>query len=359
MEQPAEKEKRVRIGITHGDVNGISYEIIIKTLQDQRLIEQYTTLVYGSSKVASYHRKALNINDFNFNLVKKSDQAHPRRANIINIHDEEIKLDLGKSTTIAGELALLSLEAACDDLQKNNIDAVVTAPINKKNIQSPGFTFPGHTEYFARKFGVENFLMLMVTQSVRIGVVTGHIPLIKVKEAISEDLIVKKIEVLNHSLKRDFGVLKPRIAVLALNPHAGDDGLLGDEEQNIILPAIQKAYNNDILAFGPYPADGFFGSSNFRHFDGILAMYHDQGMIPFKLMSFEEGVNFTAGLPIIRTSPAHGTAYDLAGKNEASPEAFRSALFLAADIYQNRVQYDELRANPLKTSAIQPENPRS
>ena len=181
MEQPVEKEKRVRIGITHGDVNGISYEIIIKTLQDQRLIEQYTTLVYGSSKVASYHRKVLNINDFNFNLVKKSDQAHPRRANIINIHDEEIKLDLGKSTTIAGELALLSLEAACDDLQKNNIDAVVTAPINKKNIQSPGFTFPGHTEYFAGKFGVENFLMLMVTHSVRIGVVTGHIPLIKVK----------------------------------------------------------------------------------------------------------------------------------------------------------------------------------
>jgi 4-hydroxythreonine-4-phosphate dehydrogenase len=359
MEQPAEKEKRVRIGITHGDVNGVSYEIIIKTLQDQRLMELYTTVVYGSSKVASYHRKALNINDFNFNLVKKADQAHPRRPNIVNIHDEEIKIDLGKSTPIAGELALMSLEAACDDLIKNNIDVIVTAPINKRNIQSPEFAFPGHTEYFARKFGAGDFLMLMVTNTIRIGVVTGHIPLTRVKESLTEDLILKKIEVMNNSLKRDFAVLKPRIAVLALNPHAGDEGLLGEEEKTIIMPAIGKAFNKDILAFGPYPADGFFGAANFHHFDGILAMYHDQGMIPFKLMSFEEGVNFTAGLPIVRTSPAHGTAYDLAGKNEASPEAFRNALYMAADIFQNRIQYDDLLSNQLKTSGHQPENPRS
>ncbi len=359
MEQAVEKERRVRIGITHGDVNGISYEIIIKALQDLRLIELYTMVVYGSSKVASYHKKALNISDFNFNLVKKADQAHPRRPNIVNIHDEEIKIDLGKSTAIAGELSLLSLEAACDDLQKNNLDVIVTAPINKKNIQSPGFQFSGHTEYLANKFEAGNYLMLMVNKVIRIGVVTGHIPLNKVKETLTEELILGKIQVLNQSLMRDFGVVKPRIAVLALNPHAGDDGLIGDEEKLVIRPAIEKAYAKEILAFGPYPADGFFGYSNFSHFDGILAMYHDQGMIPFKLMSCEEGVNFTAGLSIVRTSPAHGTAYDLAGKNEASPEAFKNAIYLAADIFQNRLEYDELHANQLKSSGSQPENSRS
>ena len=359
MEQAVEKEKRVRVGITHGDVNGIGYEIIIKTLQDQRLMELYTIVVYGSSKVASYHRKALNINDFNFNLVKKADQAHPRRPNIVNIHDEEIKIDLGKSTSIAGELSFLSLEAATEDLLKNNIDVVVTAPINKKNIQSPGFTFPGHTEYFARKFNSENYLMLMINNVLRIGVVTGHIPLGKVKETLTEELILNKIQVLNHSLMRDFGIVKPRIAILALNPHAGDDGLLGTEEKTIILPAIDKAYSQNILAYGPYPADGFFGASNFKSFDGILAMYHDQGMVPFKLMSFDEGVNFTAGLPFIRTSPAHGTAYDLAGKNEASPESFRNALYLAGDIFMHRMEYDELHANQLHAAGNQPDNNRS
>ena len=358
MEQSAEKERRIRVGITHGDVNGISYEIIIKTLQDQRLMELYTIVVYGSSKVASYHRKTLNINDFNFNLVRRADQAHPRRPNIVNVHDEEIKIDLGKSTPVAGELSFLSLEAAVNDLQKNLIDVVVTAPINKKNIQSPDFTFPGHTEYFARKFNVDDYLMLMINNVLRIGVVTGHVPLGKVPELLTEDLILRKLQVLNHSLMRDFGIQKPKIALLSLNPHAGDDGLLGLEEKTIIQPAIEKAYAGNILAFGPYPSDGFFGSSNFKQFDAILAMYHDQGMVPFKLMSFEEGVNFTAGLPVIRTSPAHGTAYDLAGKGEASPEAFRNALYLACDIFMNRLEYDELHANPLKTPGVQPENPR-
>lgn len=359
MEQPVEKERRVRIGITHGDVNGIGYEVIIKTLQDQRLMELYTLVVYGSSKVASYHRKALNINEFNFNLVKKADQAHPRRANIVNIHDEEIKIELGKSTPVAGELALLSLEAACEDLQKKNIDVVVTAPINKKNIQQPGFAFPGHTEYFAKKFNADNYLMLMINSVLRIGVITGHIPIAKVRETLTEDLILKKIQVMNQSLMRDFGIVKPRIAILALNPHAGDDGLIGNEEQTIIQPAIDKAYQQNILAFGPFPADGFFGAGSFKNFDGILAMYHDQGMVPFKLISFDEGVNYTAGLPIIRTSPAHGTAYDLAGKNEASPEAFRNALYLAGDIFINRLDYDELLANQLKTTGAQPDNHRS
>jgi 4-hydroxythreonine-4-phosphate dehydrogenase len=255
-------------------------------------MELYTMVVYGSSKVASYHRKALNINDFNFNLVKKADQAHPRRPNIVNIHDEEIKIDLGKSTPIAGELSFLSLEAAAEDLLKGNIDVVVTAPINKKNIQSSGFAFPGQTEYFARKFNTENYLMLMINNVLRIGVVTGHIPLSRVKETLNEDLIVNKIQVMNNTLMRDFGIVKPRIAVLALNPHAGDDGFLGEEEKTVIQPAVDKAYDQNILAFGPYPADGFFGAASFKNFDGILAMYHDQGMVPFKLMSFDEGVNY-------------------------------------------------------------------
>lgn len=355
MDQTVEKEKRVRIGITHGDVNGISYEVILKTLLDQRITELYTIVVYGSSKVASYHRKALNINDFNFNLIKKADQAHPRRPNMINIHDEEIKIDLGKSTPIAGELALLSLEAAVDDLNKGLIDVVVTAPINKKNIQAPGFAFPGHTEYFAGKFHSDDYLMLMVNNTFRIGMVTGHLPISRVSEVLTSAMIGNKLKVLDRSLRRDFGIVKPRIAVLALNPHAGDDGLLGKEEQEVIRPAIEKAAAEGVLAFGPYPADGFFGAATFRNFDGILAMYHDQGMIPFKLMSFEEGVNYTAGLTVVRTAPAHGTAYELAGKDEASPEAFRNAIYMAADIHTHRQSYDELVAGQLQPGGSNPE----
>ncbi|HTX88360.1 MAG TPA: 4-hydroxythreonine-4-phosphate dehydrogenase PdxA [Bacteroidales bacterium] len=360
MNAVPEKEHRIRVGITHGDVNGIGYEIIIKTLQDPRMIELYTMIVYGSSKVASYHRKTLNINDFNFNLVKKPDLAHPRRPNIINVIEDEVKIDLGKSTSIGGELAALSLEMATDDLVKNQIDVLVTAPINKHNIQSAKFNFPGHTEYLAGKFNVQDYLMLMVNNTIRIGVITGHIPLKKVSETLTEELILKKINILNHSLLRDFSVVKPRIAVLALNPHAGDEGLIGDEDQRIIRPAIDKAFGQNILVFGPFPADGFFGSSNFSKFDGILAVYHDQGMLPFKLLSFDDGVNFTAGLPYVRTSPAHGTAYDLAGKNEANPEAFRNAVYMACDIFNNRVAYDELHANPLHPPAApEPEPPQS
>ena len=348
MEPTPEKEKRIRVGITHGDINGISYEIIIKTLQDQRLMENNTIIVYGSSKIASYYRKTLNLAEFNFNMIHKADQAHPRRPNILNIHDEEVKIDIGQSTPIAGELALLSLEAATADLAKNEIDVVVTAPINKKNIQSDAFRFPGHSEYFAHKFNCPDHLMLMVSREIRIGMITGHVAVNRIKEVLNEDLILRKIKIMNHSLIRDFGIVKPKIAVLALNPHAGDDGLLGDEDTTFIRSAIAKAYEQNMLVFGPYPADGFFGAAQFRHFDGILAMYHDQGMIPFKLLSFDEGVNFTAGLPVIRTSPGHGTAYELAGKNVASAEGFRTAVHLACDIFENRQRYDELVANPLK-----------
>ena len=356
MEHPvAELENRIRVGITHGDMNGISYYIIIKTLQDQRLMENYTLVVYGSSKIASYHRKVLNINDFNFNLVKKAELAHPRRPNIVNIMEEEVKIDLGKSTPIAGELAFLALEAATEDLIIHNIDVIVTAPINKKNIQSGAFTFPGHTEYLARKFNTTEYLMLMVNKTFRIGVVTTHVPVKEICNLLTPDLVHQKIRILHHSLERDFRVNMPRIAVLALNPHAGDDGLIGQEDKQIIAPAIEKAYSENILVFGPYSADGFFGSSGFRQFDGILAMYHDQGMVPFKLLSFEEGINFTAGLPYVRTSPAHGTAYELAGKDQASPEAFRNALFMACDIWENRQEYDALHTNPLRPATPEPE----
>lgn len=349
MEQSIDKENRIRIGISHGDINGISYEVIIKTLQDQRLIENYTIILYGSTKVASYYRKLMDVNEVNFNIIKTSDQAHPRRPNIINMIEDEVRIDMGNATTIGGELAYKALEMAMDDLLNGQIDILVTAPISKKNIQSENFQFPGHTEYLADRCKVDDSLMLMVNREFRIGVVTGHIPLKKVSEALTTDLILRKIKIMNESLKQDFGIIKPKIAILALNPHAGDDGLIGDEDQKVIKPAVEEAFASDILAFGPYPADGMFGTSNFRKFDGILAMYHDQGMIPFKLLSFDEGVNFTAGLPVIRTSPAHGTAFDIVGKNEANPQAFRNALFQGCDIFLNRAQYKEMFSNPLKS----------
>ena len=354
MIRTQENENRIVVGITHGDMNGIGYEVIIKAFLDARLLELFTPVVYGSSKVASYHRKVLNINDFSFNLIRKADQANPKRPNIINVHDKDIKIDLGESTAEAGELSLLSLEAAVEDLKNKQIDVLVTAPINKKNIQSENFHFNGHTEYLAAKFGASDCLMLMVSEQIRIGVITGHIPLSEVPVAITQDLILSKIRIMNESLKRDFGIAKPRIALLGLNPHA-DDGLIGNEEQEIIIPAIAKAAHSGIMAFGPYPADGFFGSDNYTKFDGILAMYHDQGLIPFKTLSFESGVNFTAGLPIVRTSPAHGTAYDIAGKDLASPDSFRAAIYLACDIFNNRMLYDEITANPLTVAKLETE----
>jgi 4-hydroxythreonine-4-phosphate dehydrogenase len=356
VEKKEENSRRVRVGITHGDLNGIGYEIIIKTFHDQRMLDSITPIVYGVSKVASYHRKVLEMNDFNFNLIKNANAANPNRPNIINCHEEEVKIELGKSTTVAGELAYEALEKAGHDLQKGDIDVMVTAPINKKNIQSDKFHFPGHTEYLAEKFDTHDFLMLMVSKSLRIGVVTSHIPISQVSKELSEDLILQKLRIMNDSLKRDFSIARPRIALLGLNPHAGDNGLLGKEEEETIIPAISKAFDEGMLVYGPYAADGFFGSSSFNTFDGIMAMYHDQGLIPFKTLSFESGVNYTAGLPFIRTSPAHGTAYEIAGKNQASPESMRAAIFLAADIFHNRMQYDELNKNPLQVRTANGEN---
>jgi 4-hydroxythreonine-4-phosphate dehydrogenase len=340
-------EKKIVVGITHGDINGIGYEIILKCLSDVKITEICTPIVYGSSKVASYHRKALNIENFSFNQIRNAGEANPKRANIINCTDEEVKVDPGKSTPESGKAAFDALQRAVSDLQKGEIDVLVTAPINKESIQSKDFNFPGHTEYLQEKWRSDDVLMFMVSDNMKVGVVTGHIPISQVAQSIKTNIILQKLRLINRSLIEDFGIRRPRIAVLGLNPHSGDNGLIGNEEQTEIIPALKTARDEKIMALGPYPADGFFSSGNYAKFDAILAMYHDQGLIPFKSLAFEDGVNFTAGLPIVRTSPAHGTAYDIADKNQASPDSFRKALYMACDIFRKRIEYRKLTANPL------------
>jgi 4-hydroxythreonine-4-phosphate dehydrogenase len=346
------EQNKIKVGITHGDINGISYEVIIKSLADSRILEMCTPIVYGSPKVAAYHRKTLDTELFSFNHVQFAREANSRRINIINCVDEEIRVELGKSTKQAGEAAYLALEAAVRDLKSGEIDVVVTAPINKENIQSANFSFPGHTEYFAKEFETKNYLMLMVSDILKVGVVTGHIPVSRVAEGISKDKILSDIRLLHKTFLEDFSLRKPRIGVLGLNPHAGDGGVIGNEEQNIVIPAIKQANDEGIIALGPYPADGYFGSGEFKKFDVTLAMFHDQGLIPFKSMAFESGVNFTAGLPFIRTSPGHGTAYGIAGKGTASEESFRNALYLAVDLFENRKRYKEMSKEPLQRHEI-------
>ena len=340
--------EKIIIGITHGDINGIGYEVILKALSDNRVLDMFVPVIYGSSKLAGFYKKNLDLQGLNLNVINSLEEANSKRINIINCVDEELKVELGQSTAEAGKAAYEALEKATEDLKKGRLHAIVTAPINKKNIQSADFHFPGHTEYLETKFGEKSSaLMMLVNDFMRVAVVTGHIPVSNVASVITEDLIVEKLKILNSSLKKDFSIVKPRIAVLGLNPHAGDDGVIGNEEQNVIIPALKKADSHGILCFGPYPADGFFGSGNFRNFDAILAMYHDQGLIAFKTLSMESGVNYTAGLSVIRTSPAHGTAYTLAGQNKASEQSFLEALYLACDIYKNRLEYSAMTANPL------------
>ncbi|MCF6356976.1 MAG: 4-hydroxythreonine-4-phosphate dehydrogenase PdxA [Draconibacterium sp.] len=344
----------IKVGISHGDVNGIGYEVIMKTLLDPRILEMCTPIIYGSPKVAAYHRKALNINNLSFNHIRAAKDAHYKKAYIINCINDDLRVELGKSTREAGESSFMALERACSDLQHSDIDVLITAPINKDNIQSEKFNFPGHTEFLAEKFNAEDYAMLMVSETMKMGVVTTHLPISKVAESLNKEIILSKIRIIAKSLQQDFSITKPKIAVFGLNPHAGDNGLLGNEEKNIIIPAIEQAKKEGIIALGPYPADGFFGSEDYRKFDAILAMYHDQGLIPFKLASFERGVNYTAGLPIIRTSPSHGTAYNLAGEDVASPESFRQALYLAIDIFKNREIYKEISKNPLRKYEVNP-----
>lgn len=339
----------IKIGITHGDINGVGYEILLKTFADTRLLELFTPVIYGSSKAASYHRKVLDYKPVNFNLINRAEESSKEKINFINCFKEEIKIDLGTPTAAAGEAAYTALDNATKDLQELAIDVLVTLPINKDTIQNENFNFPGHTEFLQERCGKGNkALMILANEMLRVALVTAHLPISEVVNHISKDVILEKLETLNLSLRRDFRIEKPRIAVLALNPHAGENGLLGKEETEIITPAIKAAQEKDILCAGPFAADGFFGAGRFKEFDAVLAMYHDQGLIPFKTIAMESGVNVTAGLPIVRTSPDHGTAYDIVGQDKASDESFRRALYMAVDIFNNRRAYDEARENPLR-----------
>jgi len=344
--------EKLKIGISIGDVNGIGMEVIIKTLADARIYDYCTPIVYGHTKVASFHRRTVQVHDLNFNVIDSAANAHHKKANMINCWEEDVKIELGLSTPTGGKYAFMSLQRATDDLVAGEIDALVTAPINKDNIQNEDFKFPGHTEYLQERANSPEVLMFLVSETLKVGVVTGHIPVSQIAQSLTADKIVVKLKLMNTSLKNDFWVRKPKIAVLGLNPHAGDNGLIGSEEKEIIIPALEAARDNGIMAFGPYPADGFFANGTYMQFDAVLAMYHDQGLIPFKQISFESGVNYTAGLSFVRTSPDHGTAYDIAGKNKASEVSFREAMFEAIHIVKHRRETAELNENPLQFSKL-------
>ncbi len=338
----------VRVGISMGDMNGISAEVIMKSLLDNRILLDCVPIIYGSSKVFSIHKKMLDLNAFNYMTIKEPAEAKKRKVNIINVDDTELEVKKGEPTKESGALSFASLEAATKDLAAGKVDVLVTAPISKDAMGKTDFKFPGHTEYLADLSGLDEALMVMVSPKMRVALVTSHIALKDVVSSLSIEKIVDKLKVFNKSLQKDFGIQRPKIAVFGVNPHAGENGKMGEEEREIISPAIQRASGEGVLAFGPYPADGFFGSGAMNKFDGILAMYHDQGLAAFKALAFDEGVNFTAGLPIIRTSPDHGTAYDIVGENLASESSMRSAIYLAIDVFRRQMQDKEVTANPLQ-----------
>ena len=342
-----EQERKIRVAITQGDTNGVGYEVIFKAFADPAILELCTPIIYGSPKIAAYHKKALNL-DTNFNIINKAEEARDGKLNLLSCFDSDLKVELGQPSQEAGEAALKALDKAMTDFRSGLYDVLVTAPINKATIQSPGFHFPGHTEYIETSVGEgQKALMILMNETLRVALVTTHLAIKDVARAITKEGIVEKATIFHTALKRDFRISNPRIAVLSLNPHAGDDGLLGSEEKDIIKPAIEELSEKGIQAFGPYPADGFFGSGTYYRFDGVLAMYHDQGLAPFKTIALESGVNYTAGLPIVRTSPDHGTAYDIAGKGKADENSLRQAIYTAIDVFRNRKNYDEPMKNPL------------
>lgn len=347
-------ERLIRVGITHGDINGIGYEVILKALEDPAMTEICTPVVYGSAKIAAFYRKALDLPQMQLTQSAGGEEIRDGAVNIVNVVGEDVKVEPGVESAASGQAALAALEAAVADLRAGHIDVLVTAPINKHCIQSDTFRFPGHTEYLQERLADEGprddskALMVLCADDMRVALVTTHLPLSQVPGAITREAVVEKLRIFHRSLVRDFGIHSPRIAVLSLNPHAGEGGLLGTEEQDIIVPAIEEARGSRIFAFGPYAADGFFGSGLYHRFDGVLAMYHDQGLAPFKALAMEAGVNFTAGLPYVRTSPDHGTGYDIAGKGEASEQSMRTAIYAAIDIFRNRRREDAATANPLR-----------
>ena len=337
--------RKLVVGITQGDGNGIGYEVIIKALADERMLDLCTPVIYGSSKIFGFYKKQIhNIDQINTNVINSAKDVHQKRVNIVNCLPENVFVEPGQATAESAKAAMISLERAVKDIKEGHIDVLVTAPINKRAMAGEGFGYTGHTEYLENQFGVDEVAMIMVCDRLKVGVVTGHIALKDVVTSITKEKILSKLRLMKVSLERDFGVDAPKIAVLGLNPHCGDGGLLGDEEQQIILPAVQEANAEGILAFGPYSPDGFFGSS-YGKFDAVLAMYHDQGLTPFKALAFEEGVNYTAGLPIVRTSPDHGTAYEMAGRDMADPRSMMAAIYTAIDIFNRRADYDDLVEN--------------
>jgi len=335
------------VGISIGDINGIGLEVILKTLANPQILNLCVPVVYGSSKVISYHKNIVGV-DFPFQVVQRAERLALDRVNILNCWQESVNITLGKATEVGGQYALKSLEAAARDLKQGLIEALVTAPIHKEAMKMIGFPFPGHTEYLTQELGAEESLMFMIADGLRVGLVTNHLPVKEVAAHVTKERILRKIRILEKSLRVDFGIDRPTIAVLSLNPHAGDGGAIGDEDERIVRPAVVECKKNGIIVTGSFPADGFFGSGAYKKYDAILAMYHDQGLIPFKLLAFGGGVNFTAGLSGVRTSPDHGTAFEIAGKNEADPDSFREALFAAIDIARSRKDYYDSRANALK-----------
>ena len=344
--------RKLVVGITQGDGNGISYEVIIKALADERMLDLCTPVIYGSSKIFGFYKKQIhNIEQINTNVINSAADVHPKRVNIVNCLPENVFVEPGQSTPESAKAAMTSLERAVADIKEGYIDVLVTAPINKRAMDKEGFGYTGHTEYLEKQFGVEEVAMIMVCDRLKVGVATGHIPLKEVPVQLTSEKILRKLRLMKASLQRDFGIDAPKIAVLGLNPHCGDGGLLGDEEQQIILPAIKAAAAEDIMAYGPYSADGFFGLGNYSKFDAVLAMYHHQGLTPFKALAFEDGVNYTAGLPIVRTSPDHGTAYEMAGRDLADPRSMKAAIYAAIDIFNKRADYDELIENRMTIKA--------
>lgn len=348
-----ENEFLPKIGITIGDINGIGPEVLLKALATQRVNKICNPIIYGSGKHLSKYKQFVDLHHWQFVTISEAKQANAKNSNLINCGKGEFfEIDFGKKDPKAGQLAFESLKRATEDLKKGEIDALVTSPISKENIQSESFTFPGHTEYLAKEFEKKDVLMFMISEDIRIGVVTGHIPIDLVKKKLTKELITSKLKIMIESLKIDFGITKPKIAVLGLNPHAGENGLLGDEEINTINPVIEEFKKQGNLVMGPFPTDGFFATGNFKKFDGILAMYHDQGLTPFKMLAFDTGVNFTAGIMGIRTSPDHGTGFDIAGKNQADASSMLHAIYAAVDISKKRKEYIDLETNALKHQKI-------
>ncbi len=341
-----DKKNTIKVGISVGDINGIGIEIILKTFEDARMLDFCTPIIFASSKTISTHKKELNIHT-QTNGVENATKAIPNKVNLVNVWKDNVIVDFGKETKEGGEHAFLSLQAAVKSLQDDEIDVLVTAPINKHNIQSDDFRFSGHTEYLEDNFEGES-LMILMTDEIKIGLITGHIPIQKIAETITQELIEKKVNIMHKSLIQDFNISKPKIAVLGLNPHCGDNGVIGNEDNDLIKPTLERIQVNGKLVYGPYSADSFFGSESYKKFDGILAMYHDQGLAPFKTLSFGNGVNFTAGLNKIRTSPDHGTAYEIAGKGVANHNSFKEALYSAIGIFKSRNEYNELIENKLR-----------